>query len=158
MIETSSVCFDVFSLFSFILFFHPPSFFYTLGIKQVHGRTSSLRTPAKQLRQADLSNTAPTPCLSLSFCCSNIIRQEGTHFLSLAHMEGNHQYTCTLLAPSFFFHLPLTVSCLLTRPFPLILSCLCEVACASVCAHFQTPPQKKKKVTKFAGALSFPLI
>lgn len=110
LIETSSVCFDVFSLFSFILFFHPPSFFYTLGIKQVHGRTSSLRTPAKQLRQADLSNTAPTPCLSLSFCCSNIIRQEGTHFLSLAHMEGNHQYTCTLLAPSFFFFIFLSLS------------------------------------------------
>lgn len=32
--------------------------------------------------------------------------------------------------------------------------CLCEVCTVSVCAHFQ----KKKKVTKFARALSFPLI
>lgn len=69
-------------------------------------------------------------------------------------LEGNHQYTCTQLK-GFFFFIFLSLSTRYSLCLSLSIS-LVFVRCASVsvCAHFQT----KKKVTKFAQALSFPLI
>lgn len=92
----------------------------------------------------------PISRLTLSYCWSNVIKQEGRHFLPLAHMDVQYQYTCTLLAPAFLsshFFLPLTHS--LSYPLVFVRFFL------SVRARVQRT--KEEKVTKFARALSFPL-